>query len=65
MQEMIPGFPIAGGYERPQGSHENMLNSQANLALDVSVPKLNILTMLIIMYTHTPYTCMYIKHVHR
>ena len=29
-------FPMSGGFDRPQGSHENMLNSQATLALDVS-----------------------------
>uniref|UniRef100_A0A2A4J7G3 GYF domain-containing protein n=1 Tax=Heliothis virescens TaxID=7102 RepID=A0A2A4J7G3_HELVI len=33
--DMMKSFPISGGFDRPQGSHDNMLNSQATLALDV------------------------------
>ncbi|CAB3259051.1 unnamed protein product [Arctia plantaginis] len=34
--DMMPGFPMSGGYEsRPQGNHDNMLNSQSSLGLDV------------------------------
>lgn len=33
---MMNSFPMSGGFDRPQGSHENMLNAQATLALDVS-----------------------------
>ncbi|XP_075991192.1 GIGYF family protein Gyf isoform X2 [Anticarsia gemmatalis] len=36
LDNMMPGFPIGGGFEsRPQAAHENILNSQPSLGLDV------------------------------
>lgn len=35
---MMNSFPpMSGGFDRPQGSHDSMMNAQASLGLDVSV----------------------------
>ncbi|KAJ8737635.1 hypothetical protein PYW08_000230 [Mythimna loreyi] len=37
MDNMMNSYPMSGGFDRPQGSHENMLNAQATLTLDDSL----------------------------
>ncbi|KAJ8737340.1 hypothetical protein PYW07_000611 [Mythimna separata] len=37
MDNMMNSYPLSGGFDRPQGSHENMMNAQATLTLDDSL----------------------------